>query len=102
MTHRTSRASSTVARALQMTAARAMSRGLVTTEGSGTRFTRPLPVEKTEGEIQSPHTALLVVEQLSFWKRLMSPQSRQGLHFCRLRSSLKRLLRQGTHRASSP
>lgn len=51
---------------------------------------------------QSPHTALLVVEQLPFWKRLTSPQSRQGLHFCRLRSSLKRLLRQGTHRASSP
>lgn len=51
---------------------------------------------------QSPHSALLVVEQLPFWERLMSPQSRQGLHFCRPRSSLKRLLRQGTHRASSP
>ena len=43
MTQRTSRASSTVARALQMTAARAMSRGLEATEGRGTRFTRPLP-----------------------------------------------------------
>lgn len=52
MTQRTSSASSTVARALQMTAARATSRGLVTTEGSGTRFTRPLPEKKkkkTEG-----------------------------------------------------
>lgn len=51
---------------------------------------------------QSPHTALLVLEQLPLWKRLIRPQSRQGLHFCRLRSSLKRLLRQGTHRAPSP
>lgn len=59
-------------------------------------------VESSHPGRQSPHTALLVVEQLPFWKRLMSPQSRQGLHFCRLRSSLKRLLRQGTHRASSP
>lgn len=59
-------------------------------------------VEPSHPGRQSPHTALLVVEQLPFWKRLMSPQSRQGLHFCRLRSSLKRLLRQGTHRASSP
>lgn len=51
---------------------------------------------------QSPHTALLVLEQLPFWERLIRPQSRQGLHFCRLRSSLKRLLRQGKHRAPSP
>ena len=51
---------------------------------------------------QSPHTALLVLEQLSFWRRRRRPQSRQGLHFCRPRCSLKRPLRQGRHRASSP
>lgn len=43
MTQRTSSASTTVARALQITAARTTSLVLVTTEGSGSRSTRPLP-----------------------------------------------------------
>lgn len=43
MTHRMSRASSTVARALQMTAARAVSRGLETVDEIFTRFTLLVP-----------------------------------------------------------
>lgn len=43
MTHRMSKASSTVARALQMTAARAVSRGLETVDEIFTRFTLLVP-----------------------------------------------------------
>lgn len=48
MTHRMKRASRTVASALQMTAARAMSLGLVTAGWTGTKFTRPIPDRYTE------------------------------------------------------
>lgn len=47
------RARRTVARALQMTAASAMSLGLVTVEGMGTRFTRPMPENHEKTKIVS-------------------------------------------------
>ena len=54
MTQRTSRASSTVARALQMTAARAVSRGLEAVDGILTRLTLLVPENHGDGILTSP------------------------------------------------
>ena len=54
MTQRTSRASSTVARALQMTAARAVSRGLEAVDGILTRLTLLVPENHGDRILTSP------------------------------------------------
>lgn len=53
MTHRMSSASSTVARALQMTAARAVSRGLEAVDEIFTRFTLLVPESDRKGQVST-------------------------------------------------
>ncbi|KAF3847975.1 hypothetical protein F7725_021003 [Dissostichus mawsoni] len=107
MTQRTSRASSTVASALQITAASAMSRGLVTTGGRGTRFTIP-PPEGRGGERHEKHNksrvATLSGTPATFRERARRPIINQdpgvasSIHACGAEGTRGLLKRMTDHR----